>query len=41
METTSAPMDIKTIVLNRPFMYMIIDKENGLPMFVGTLMNTK
>lgn len=41
METTSAPMDIKTVVLNRPFMYMIIDKENGLPMFVGTLMNTK
>lgn len=33
----SAPMDPKEVRLNRPFVYMIIDCENNLPIFMGTV----
>ena len=33
--------DIVTIALNRPFVYAIIDTENGLPLFVGAVNTIK
>lgn len=41
MEATSAPMEIEAVKLNRPFMYMIIDGETNLPMFIGALMDVE
>ena len=34
----AAPLggEVKTVYLNRPFMYMIIDCENNQPIFMGT-----
>lgn len=37
MAGESAPMDIKIVNLDRPFLYAIIDTENGLPVFIGTV----
>lgn len=34
-----APMDPKEVVLDRPFVYMIIDTDNNTPIFMGTLMS--
>ena len=28
----------KSISVNRPFVYMIVDCENGIPLFIGTMM---
>ena len=37
MEATSMPMEEpKEVFLNRPFVYMIIDTENNVPLFLGT-----
>ena len=33
-----APMEPKVVTLNRPFVYMIIDCENNIPIFIGTMM---
>ena len=33
-----APMDPKTVKLDRPFIYMLIDCENNIPLFIGTMM---
>lgn len=33
------PSDIKTVNLDRPFVYMIVDCENNIPLFIGTMMN--
>lgn len=33
------PDDAKQVYLNRPFVYMIIDCENDLPLFIGTAMD--
>lgn len=33
------PDDVKRIHLNRPFVYMIIDRENNVPLFIGTMMD--
>ncbi len=33
------PYDVKTVILDRPFVYMIIEGEMGLPIFMGTVMN--
>lgn len=41
MKTESAmmePEEIKTVYLNRPFIYMLIDCESKLPLFIGTTM---
>ena len=32
-------MDYKEVVLDRPFVYMLIDCETNLPFFIGTMMN--
>jgi Serine protease inhibitor len=37
METTSAPVDQKVVILNRPFIYMIVDKDTNLPIFIGVV----
>lgn len=34
---SAAPVETKEVLLNRPFVYMIIDKETSLPLFMGTL----
>lgn len=35
------PDEIKTVYLDRPFVYMIIDCENNIPLFMGTMMDVK
>ncbi len=38
--TGAAPSDkIKTVYLDRPFVYMLIDCETNLPIFIGTVMD--
>lgn len=32
--------EVKTVRLDRPFVYMIIDCENNIPIFMGTMMDT-
>ena len=34
-----APEEIKQVYLDRPFVYMIVDWENKVPLFVGTMMD--
>lgn len=31
--------DVKTVILDRPFVYMLIDCENNIPFFIGTMMD--
>ena len=33
------PTEIKTVYLNRPFVYMLVDCENNIPFFIGTMMD--
>lgn len=35
----AAPMETKSVILDRPFVYMLIDCENNVPFFIGTLMS--
>lgn len=35
--TSLAPQEVKTVYLDRPFLYMLIDCEENLPVFIGTL----
>ena len=35
----TAMQDFKEVVLDRPFVYMLIDCETNLPFFIGTMMN--
>lgn len=35
----SAPNEIKRVYLDRPFVYMLVDCENNLPFFIGTMMD--
>ena len=32
------PSDIKTVRLDRPFIFAIIDNATNIPIFIGTLM---
>lgn len=43
MAPTSAPMpeEMKEVYLNRPFLYLLIDCESGLPFFIGVMMNVE
>lgn len=34
----AAPQEIRTVYLDRPFVYMIVDCETNLPVFIGTIM---
>ena len=33
------PQDVKEVYLDRPFVYMLIDCENNIPFFIGTMMH--
>ena len=37
MVGNSAPTEIKVVNLDRPFLYMIVDNQTSLPIFIGTL----
>lgn len=37
----AADIDGKSVILNRPFVYMIIDCDENLPLFIGTMMSVK
>lgn len=39
IEETAYEEDPKEVILNRPFIYMIVDMEENLPLFIGSLMN--
>ena len=41
MKDESAPVDLKTVALDRPFVFAIIDNSTQLPVFIGTVMNPK
>ena len=41
MYATGAPLEPKEVYLERPFVYMIMDMENNLPVFMGTLMSVE
>lgn len=38
-DMSAEPKEIKTVYLDRPFVYMLIDCEANLPVFIGTLMD--
>ena len=37
--TSAGPIEVKTVYLDRPFVYMLIDCENNIPFFIGTMMD--
>lgn len=41
MYGAGAPQNPKEVYLDRPFVYMIMDMENNLPVFMGALMSVK
>lgn len=41
MTDESAPMEMYTVYLNRPFVYMLIDCETNQPFFIGTMMDVE
>ena len=32
------PEDLKTVILDRPFVYMIVESQTDIPVFIGTVM---
>ena len=38
---SAMPEEIKEVILNRPFLYMIWDTESNTPLFMGTFMDAK
>ena len=38
MDVTSEPIEQHTVKLDRPFVYMIIDMQYNLPIFIGAVM---
>lgn len=36
-EGAAPPTEVKTVYLDRPFLYLIVDREAGLPVFMGTV----
>lgn len=44
MEATAAlkePEEVKEVILNRPFLFMLIECDTNIPIFIGTVMNIK
>lgn len=39
VEATSMPVEVQRVVFDRPFVYGILDLENGLPLFIGIMEN--
>jgi serpin B len=40
-EAAMEPEEIKEVILNRPFLYMIWDRETNMPIFMGTFMDAQ
>ncbi len=40
-ESAAAPAEAKEVILDRPFVYMIIDANANLPLFIGTVTEVK
>ena len=40
-EAAMEPEEIKEVILNRPFLYMIWDRETNMPIFMGTFMDAE
>jgi serpin B len=38
-KSAAAPDEIKRVYLDRPFVYMLVDCENNIPFFIGTMMD--
>ena len=38
-KSDSGPDEIKRVYLDRPFVYMLVDCENNIPFFIGTMMD--
>jgi serpin B len=38
---SAVPLEMKEVYLDRPFVYMLIDCENNIPFFIGTLMDVE
>lgn len=36
-ESAPQPEEPKVVYLDRPFIYMIIDTDNSIPLFIGTM----
>ena len=34
------PENPREVLLNRPFVYLIVQRATGLPVFIGTVMDT-
>lgn len=41
MRAAGVPQNPKEVTLDRPFVYMIVDMENNIPIFMGTLMSVE
>lgn len=41
LDKGDGPSETKTVYLNKPFVYMLIDCENQLPFFIGTMMSVE
>lgn len=41
MHAAGVPQNPKEVTLDRPFVYMIVDRENNIPIFMGTLMSVE
>ena len=39
MDKSAAPDETKRVYLDRPFVYMLVDCENNIPFFIGTMMD--
>ena len=39
--TAKPPDEIKEVYLDRPFVYMLVDCENNIPFFIGTMMDAE
>jgi len=39
MNANALPIEPKTVYLDRPFVYMLIDCESNIPFFIGTMMD--
>ena len=37
VDTAADPTEAKKIYLDRPFVYMLVDCENNIPFFIGTM----
>lgn len=37
--TTAGPIVQQSVILDRPFVYMIVDQATGIPVFIGTMMS--